>query len=104
MKKVVLATVSATTLAAASLLAAAPNASADGTCYGVRSSATYVYAYCSGSLDTGIVRVTARLCNSQGCYNTSGPWVYKASGKRSELRVTNASLTLTGSGYETRAN
>jgi hypothetical protein len=95
---------SAAALSAASLLAIAPHASADGTCYGVRSSATYVYAYCSGSLDTGLVRVTARLCNGQGCYNTSGPWVYKASGKRSELRVTNASLTLTGAGYETRAN
>ena len=93
MKRSVLAALGAVATLAGSVWVA-PDASAAGTCGAYRPTLQYAYASCSGVLDTGYIRVQASVCNSRGCYSLNGPYVSKASGNRSEIRVgTGYSLT-----------
>jgi hypothetical protein len=90
----------AAALGAASLLVVAPAASAQGSCNAYRPTLTYAYAVCSGVLDTGLMRVTVRVCNSRGCWSDAGPWVSKASGKRSAFRAGAGQSLLAGPGVQ----
>ncbi|NYG07578.1 hypothetical protein BJ986_002065 [Phycicoccus badiiscoriae] len=87
------ATVLAVGLTAGAAIAAAPGAEAAG-CGSYRPTLQYAYASCSGILDTGYIRVEASVCNASGCRTQFGPYVSKAGGSRSEIRVgTGYSLT-----------